>query len=428
MSGKTHSGKCGFFAVSLTVFLCIAMATVGIGQPGELVLPAEFKAIDTPHDAGKSILLVWSRSPSEETRADKGLEYVIYEATSPEGPFKVEEKAIVGLEDTLCSDAPALFGFSPRHKNFRFVEISQVDEETEEVRQHWYRLGIRDETVTEPVMLDTIVTAKARMNYFMSHRWNTLLVLLLMAGLVLVCIEWAKKHPDLFIRKIPGIDAVDEAIGRATEMGKPIMYLTGYSDIDSIATIASINILAHVAKKVAQYDSRLIVPNKWAVTMTLTQEVVKQAYINAGRPDAYNADDIFFIAGEQFSYVAAVDGMMVREKPATNFFLGSFAAESLLLAETGFSIGALQIAGTDSTYQIPFFVTACDYCLIGEELYAASAYLSREPRLLGNLKGQDITKIILTILILLGSVLMSLHVFYPEQHWLQAIKHFFAAL
>ncbi len=426
MSGKTHSGKCGFFAVSLTVFLCIAMATVSTGQPVELVLPTEFKAIDTPHDAGKSILLIWSRSPSEETRADKGLEYVIYEAFSTGGWFR--EKEIVGLEDTLCSDAPALFGFSPRHKNFRFVEISQVDKWTGKVKQHWYRLGVRDETVTEPVMLDTIVTAKARMNYFMSHRWNTLLVLVVIAGLVLLCIEWAKKHPDLFIRKIPGIDAVDEAIGRATEMGKPIMYLTGYSDIDSIATIASINILAHVAKKVAQYDSRLIVPNKWAVTMTLTQEVVKQAYINAGRPDAYNADDIFFIAGEQFSYVAAVDGMMVREKPATNFFLGSFAAESLLLAETGFSIGALQIAGTDSTYQIPFFVTACDYCLIGEELYAASAYLSRDPRLLGNLKGQDITKIIITILILLGAVLMSLHVFYPEQHWLQAIKHFFAAL
>ncbi len=426
MSGKTHSGNCGFLAISLTVFLCIAMATVGTGQPSELVLPGEFKAIDTPHDAGKSILLVWSRSPSEELRAEKGLEYVIYEASSPDGPF--EEKAIVGLEDTLCSDAPALFGFSPRQKLYRFAEISQVDGETEEVRQHWYRLGMRDETVTEPAVLEMSASAEAKLNYFMNHRLNTLVFLVLMAGLVLVCIEWARKNPDLFIRRIPGIDAVDEAIGRATEMGKPIMYLTGYSDIDSIATIASINILAHVAKKVAQYDSRLIVPNKWAVTMTLSQEVVKQAYINAGRPDAYNANDIFFIAGEQFSYVAAVDGMMVREKPATNFFLGSFAAESLLLAETGFSIGALQISGTDSTYQIPFFVTACDYCLIGEELYAASAYLSRDTRLLGNLKGQDITKIIITILILLGAVLLSLHVFYPEQHWLQAVKHFFAAL
>jgi hypothetical protein len=426
MAEKVRVGRCGFVAISLAVVLCIGIAKVGAGQPNELILPGELKAIDTPHDAGKSILLVWSRSPSEETRAEEGLEYVIYEASSPEGPF--EEKAIVGLDKSLCSSKPALFGFSPRQKLYRYIEISQVDEETGEVRQHWYRIGIKDETTTPPVMLELSTTGEAKMNYFMNHRVNNLVVLVVMAMLVLFCIAWAKRNPNLFIRRIPGIDAVDEAIGRATEMGKPILYLTGYSDIDNIATIASINILAHVARKVAQYDSRLIVPNKWAVTMTLSQEVVKQAYINAGRPDAYNANDIYFIAGEQFSYVAAVDGMMVREKPATNFFLGAFAAESLLLAETGFSIGALQIAGTDSTYQIPFFVTACDYCLIGEELYAASAYLSRDTRLLGNLKGQDITKIVLTILILLGAVLVSLHVFYPEQHWLQVVKHFFAAL
>jgi hypothetical protein len=426
MDSKGRFRKHGFRLVVFGVFLCIGMGAVCSGQADELVLPAEFKAIDTPHDAGDSILLVWSRSPSEETRADKGLEYVVYEALSPGGPFW--QKAIVGLEKTLCSDAPAFFGFSPREKNFRFKQVSQVDKETGEVRQHWYKLGIKDEATTPPVMLERVVTAKAKMNYFMSHRTNNLVTLVVMAVLVLFCIQWAKRNPNLFIRRIPGIDAVDEAIGRATEMGKPILYLTGYSDIDTIATIASINILAHVAKKVAQYDSRLIVPNKWAVTMTLSQEVVKQAYINAGRPDAYNANDIFFIAGEQFSYVAAVDGMMVREKPATNFFLGSFAAESLLLAETGFSIGALQIAGTDSTYQIPFFVTACDYCLIGEELYAASAYLSRDTRLLGNLKGQDITKIILTILILVGALLVSFNVFYPEQYWLLVIKHLFAAL
>lgn len=426
MAEKARSGRRGFLAISFAVVLCIGMASVVAGETSGLVLPKEFEAVDTPHDAGKSILLIWSRSPSEKTRADKGLEYVIYEASSPEGPFK--EKADVGLDKSLCSDKPALFGFSPKQKNFRYKEVSQVDEETGKVRQHWYKLGIKDESTTTPLMLDVTATAEAKLNYFMDHRLNTLVLLVVMAVLVLFCIAWAKRNPNLFIRRIPGIDAVDEAIGRATEMGKPILYLTGYSDIDTIATIASINILAHVAKKVAQYDSRLIVPSKWAVTMTLSQEVVKQAYINAGRPDAYNANDIFFIAGEQFSFVAAVDGLMVREMPATNFFLGSFAAESLLLAETGFSIGALQIAGTDSTYQIPFFVTACDYCLIGEELYAASAYLSRDTKLLGNLKGQDITKIVLTILILVGAVLVSLYVFYPQHEWLQVVKHFFAAL
>jgi len=93
---------------------------------------------------------------------------------------------------------------------------------------------------------------------------------------------------------------------------------------------------------------------------------------------------------------------MMRDRPATNFYLGMFWAESLLLAETGSLSGAIQIAGTDAVTQLPFFITTCDYTLIGEELYAASAYLGREPRQLGAVKGQDACKAIIMALIVLG--------------------------
>ena len=72
--------------------------------------------------------------------------------------------------------------------------------------------------------------------------------------------------------------------------------------------------------------------------------------------------------------------------------MGYFSAEALLMTETGNQVGAVQIAGTDAVTQIPFFITTCDYTLIGEELYAASAYLNREPMLLGTLKAQDYFK------------------------------------
>ena len=79
-----------------------------------------------------------------------------------------------------------------------------------------------------------------------------------------------------------------------------------------------------------------------------------------------------------------------------------------ILAETGASTGAIQIAGTDSVFQLPFFITACDYTLIGEELYAASAYLSREPLLLGSLKGQDYGKLVIIAVAVIGSALLLL--------------------
>ena len=109
-----------------------------------------------------------------------------------------------------------------------------------------------------------------------------------------------------------------------------------------------------------------------------------------------------FVTEDQFGYAAALDGMFIREKPATIFYMGAFFAESLILAETGNAAGAIQIAGTAMPSQLPFFVAACDYTLIGEELFAASAYLSREPRQLGSLKGQDVGKAVFLAALVVG--------------------------
>jgi len=209
----------------------------------------------------------------------------------------------------------------------------------------------------------------------------------------------------MYLRPIAGIEAIDEAIGRATEMGKPILYVPGLSTISDVATIASLTILGRVAKKIAQYQTPLMVPNCDPIVYTVATEAVKQAYMEAGRPDAYDEDSVFFMTTSQFAFVAGVNGIMMRERPATNFYLGMFWAESLLLAETGSLSGAIQIAGTDAVTQLPFFITTCDYTLIGEELYAASAYLGREPRQLGAVKGQDACKSIVMVLIILGLIL-----------------------
>lgn len=212
----------------------------------------------------------------------------------------------------------------------------------------------------------------------------------------------AQSGAEMYLRPIAGIEAIDEAIGRATEMGKPILYVPGLSSIGDVATIASLTILGRVAKKVAEYQTPLLVPNRDPIVYTVADETVKQAYLEAGRPDSYDPDSVFFLTDSQFAFVAGVNGIMMREKPATNFYLGMFWAESLILAETGSLSGAIQIAGTDATVQLPFFITTCDYTLIGEELYAASAYLGKEPKQLGAVKGQDGLKAIVMAFITLG--------------------------
>ncbi len=244
----------------------------------------------------------------------------------------------------------------------------------------------------------------AKSEWYSPSETPTLIGSILFLALIFFYFSKAKRGVELYLRPIAGIDAIDEAIGRATEMGKPILYVPGLSTIGDVATIASITILGRVAKKVAEYQTPLLVPNCDPIVYTVAEETVKQGYMEAGRPDAYDPNSVFFLTQSQFAYVAGVNGIMMREKPATNFYLGMFWAESLILAETGSLSGAIQIAGTDAVTQLPFFITTCDYTLIGEELYAASAYLGREPKQLGSIRGQDACKALVMGFIVLGIV------------------------
>jgi hypothetical protein len=218
-------------------------------------------------------------------------------------------------------------------------------------------------------------------------------------------IDRARSGEEIYLRTIPGLKAIEEAVGRATEMGKSVLFVPGISDLDQVETITGLNILGHVAEHTAKYETSLNVPVSKSIVMEAGREVCKEAYLRAGRPDLYYDDMVHYVSEEQFAYTAGITGIMERDKPAACFYLGKFYAESLILAEAGNSIGALQIAGTGSYSQIPFFVTACDYTLIGEEFFVASAYLSKKPELVGSIKGQDIVKLLVMIAIALTVVL-----------------------
>lgn len=240
---------------------------------------------------------------------------------------------------------------------------------------------------------------------FNSERANTFLVVTVFFGAVLYYIRRTRQGKSLFVRRIAGLAAADEAIGRATEMGRPVLYIPGIMDIDNIQTIASMVILTDISRRTATLDVPLIVPLNQPFLVPLAEESVKEGALRAGRPDSFNPDNIRYLSSEQFAFTAGVAGIMNRERPAANFFLGAFFAESLIISEVGFASGAIQIAGTANVHQLPFFVAACDYTLIGEEFYAASAYLGKDPQLLGTLKGADLTKAVLMAVMIAGSIL-----------------------
>ncbi|SVB34300.1 uncharacterized protein METZ01_LOCUS187154 [marine metagenome] len=232
---------------------------------------------------------------------------------------------------------------------------------------------------------------------------------LLVSMTIYYYIDRASSGEEIYLRKIPGLQALEEAVGRATEMGKSVLFVPGIMDLDQVETVTGLNLLGHVAEYTAKYETSLNVPVSKSIVMEAGREICKESYLKSGRPDLYYDDMVHYISDEQFAYAAGVNGIMEREKPAACFYLGKFYAESLILAETGNSIGAIQIAGTGSPSQIPFFVTACDYTLIGEEFFTASAYLSNKPELVGSIKGQDIVKLLVMTAMVLTVVFNGLY-------------------
>jgi hypothetical protein len=355
-------------SVAAAAALLLSVSSAVSAQPAV----SELQARDNPGDGGKTIRLTW------QPAADPGLT-----------GYEVMRQAEGDTWQRIAFRGPMAWRYTD-------------DEATDGVRYR-YRLDAVYADTTVPSPVSAFATSSAQ--WFNPDTTAAVIGTIVFTFLILYATYHARRGRNLFIRRIAGLDAVEEALGRATEMGRMVLFVPGLSTIDDVATIAAVNILSEIAKETAKFGTPLSVPVADPIVYTVARETVKESYTTAGRPDAFDPGSVYFVTNEQFAYAAAVDGIMTREKPATNFFIGMFWAESLLLAETGATTGAIQIAGSDAIAQLPFFITACDYTLIGEELYAASAYLSREPLLLGAIKGQDYSKIVILSLIVLGTVL-----------------------
>lgn len=387
------SKKSGMF-----ILCCLVLSPFIFAQDSAL---EELKVEDCPNDGGDAFCITWRKLPNA---TGQNL-YRIYWIND-----KGENVLLNQFPDTVRdkSELSIYYGKSGSDKYYHGYVIRQLP-------------GLNEDNIIPPntsakFFLEYVsksgnvlkksevfeVTSKA--NWFITTDKYVFIFVIIFAIVLLYFIGISKKGKSIFVRKIPGLDAIDDAIGRATEMGKPLLYITGLNPISSISTIASLSIFGYVIKKLASYGTRIVVPCFDPIVMVVAKEVAKNSYLQAGRPDLFREQDIYFVTDDQFGYVTSVNATMVKEQTATNLYMGYFQAEALLLSETGAANRSIQIAGTDATTQLPFFIVSCDYTLIGEELYAAGAYISKEPILISTLKVQDIFKIVIFVAILLESI------------------------
>ncbi|MBM3500230.1 MAG: fibronectin type III domain-containing protein [Armatimonadetes bacterium] len=396
------------------------------------VAPSDVRAeVDEKDESGAKAVVSW-KAPLGKPLGDQELKgYRLYRAADDgefvgllepvTNPDTIEEEGQAPRLGTQVSDLWTWHSYRFKVAALYGPKDNPAEVEAKGGPRPWYMEGQLEPedlgdwesavVVIEELSPDASPPIQTRAKWYRLNRTNILIGVLLYSVVVVWFIHHARSGKEIYVRPIAGIEAIDEAIGRATEMGKPILYVSGLTGLGSISTITAMTILGRVARRTAEYETPLLVPCVDPLVMLAAREIVREAYLDAGKPDAYREQDVFFVTDRQFAYVAGVDGIMLREQPAANLYMGYFYAEALILAETGSVTGAIQIAGTDADTQIPFFVTACDYTLMGEELYAATAYLSREPMLLAQLRAQDVGKAALGALIAASMVAASVAAF-----------------
>ena len=210
------------------------------------------------------------------------------------------------------------------------------------------------------------------------------------------------------IRRIAGLEAIEEAIGRATETDKPVFYTAGSHDITgefAAVTFSSLEILGYTSRMVSRNKAKMTVGISQPNVYPLAMQIVEEGYIQGGNQDLFSPEIVQFQSPGQWASASNCMGFIEREQAAATLMLGHFLAEAMLIAESSAQVGAICISGMTAMAQLPFLVAACDYTLIGDEMLVAGAYLAQDPVKLGSTAGQDWVKLLSAGLILAGSIL-----------------------
>jgi len=151
-------------------------------------------------------------------------------------------------------------------------------------------------------------------NQYRDTGWFPIFFVLMLAVFIFVNIRRAGKGKDLYIRRIGGLNAIDEAIGRATEMGKPVLMVPGLSDNVNAIVVQALNIFSYVSRTAAKFANPILLCCANAAVYTVAQETIRDVYQQEGAIDRYDADSVRFISDRQFAFAAGVSGLIHRER------------------------------------------------------------------------------------------------------------------
>jgi hypothetical protein len=215
------------------------------------------------------------------------------------------------------------------------------------------------------------------------------------------------------LRDISAFASLRHGVGLAVESGQRLHLSLGFGDSSTprfAAGLAGLSVLNRVARAASVSDQPPVATSGDASLAILSQDTLRNAYRAVGADDQ-SSFDMGQISGlTPFSFVAGTLPVIFDEKVSVNVLAGSFGSEVGLITDAAERTGGLTLAGSDNVPAQAVLYASAQEPLVGEELYAAGAYLQAGPMHIASLRVQDIFRWILIGVMLIGALLKFLGV------------------
>ena len=234
----------------------------------------------------------------------------------------------------------------------------------------------------------------------------SLLFILLCLGLILFFFFSSRGRTKPNLREIQAFRRLRREVDLAVEAGKRLHISLGRGTINDLqggAAFIGLTILDRSARAASNGDRPPMVSSGDGVLTILSQDTLQYTYQSLVAEQRYDPTNARLTGLTPLAYAAGCVPIIQDEHVSANIFAGHLGTEVALLTEAGERSQSLTVAGTDSIHAQAVLFASSDEPLLGEELYAAGAYLGAGMAHSASLRMQDIVRWVLIAAILIGA-------------------------
>lgn len=227
------------------------------------------------------------------------------------------------------------------------------------------------------------------------------------AFLLLIITLWKRRSPTT-VRELPALMRLYRAIGLSVEDGTRLHVSLGHGKLLNArggSAFAGLAALRLIAERTSVSDQPAVASTGDPTLGLLTQDTLQAGYQAAGVEELYVPSSGRITGFGPFGFAAGAMPITSNENISANILLGHFGAEVGLLTEASERENVTLIGASDDLAGQSILFASSQETLIGEELFAAGAYIGAGPSHMASLTVQDILRWVIVLALFSGAIL-----------------------